>query len=49
MQWIHIKAVFESDNIFLAEELISDLFFSLDFKGVVCEIPLPEPEFPDYS
>ncbi len=44
MQWIHIKAVFESDNLFLAEELISDLFFSLGFKGVVCQVPLPEPE-----
>ena len=42
-QWIQIKAVFESDNALLAEELLSDIFFSLGIKGVVCEVPLPEP------
>ena len=42
-KWIHIKAVFQSDNAILAEELISDIFFSLGIKGVVCEVPLPEP------
>lgn len=44
MKWIHIKACFESDDIWLAEELVSDIFFTLGLKGVVCQIPLPEPE-----
>ncbi len=44
MKWIHVKAIFDSDNLFLAEELVSDIFFSLSLKGVVCQVPLPEPE-----
>ncbi|MEA1968119.1 MAG: 50S ribosomal protein L11 methyltransferase, partial [Thermodesulfobacteriota bacterium] len=44
MKWIHIKACFESDDVWLAEELVSDIFFTLGLKGVVCQIPLPEPE-----
>lgn len=43
MKWIHVKACFQSDNMELAEELVSEIFFDLGVKGVVCEIPLPEP------
>lgn len=44
MQWIHVKACFKSESPELAEEIISDIFFSLGVNGVVCEVPLPEPE-----
>ncbi|MFH1155597.1 MAG: 50S ribosomal protein L11 methyltransferase [Pseudomonadota bacterium] len=43
MKWIQITAVFESDNIPMAEELIADMFFNHDIKGVVCNVPLPQP------
>ena len=43
MKWIHVKACFKSDNMELAEELVSEIFFDLGVKGVVCEVPLPEP------
>ena len=45
MKWLHIKAIFESDNIDLAEELISDIFFSLGLSGVQCNIPIPGSKF----
>ncbi len=41
MKWLHIKAIFESDNIDLAEELVSNIFFSLGISGVECNIPIP--------
>ncbi len=44
MKFIKITIQFESGNIPLAEELISDIFFSFDLKGVVCEVPLDEPD-----
>lgn len=44
MKWIHVKACFQSDNMELAEELVSEIFFDLGLKGVVCEVPLPEPD-----
>jgi len=43
MKWICVNAFFESDNVDLAEELVSHIFFSQGLKGVVCQIPLPEP------
>lgn len=43
MKWIHVKALFESENISFGEELVSDLFFTLGLKGVVCQVPLEDP------
>ncbi|MBF0468375.1 MAG: 50S ribosomal protein L11 methyltransferase [Desulfamplus sp.] len=43
MKWIHVKALFESKDISLAEELVSDIFFSMGLKGVVCQVPLEAP------
>ncbi len=45
MKWLHIKAIFESDNIDLAEELVSNIFFSLGLTGVECNIPIPGSKF----
>ena len=44
MKFKKITAAFETDNILLAEELICDLFFSFNLKGVVCNVPLEEPD-----
>ena len=43
MRWIKVNARFEADDMNLAEELVSQIFFDLDL-GVVCEVPLPEPD-----
>ncbi|MBF0413062.1 MAG: 50S ribosomal protein L11 methyltransferase [Desulfamplus sp.] len=43
MKWIHVKALFESDDIAFGEEMVSDIFFSLGLTGVVCQVPLEEP------
>ncbi|MFO7753312.1 MAG: 50S ribosomal protein L11 methyltransferase [Desulfobacteraceae bacterium] len=39
MKWTRIKAEYESENPELAEDLVSDLFFSNLVKGVVCSMP----------
>jgi ribosomal protein L11 methyltransferase len=44
MKFKKITAAFETENITLAEELICDLFFSFNLKGVVCNVPLEEPD-----
>ncbi len=44
MKFKKITAAFEAENIPLAEELICDLFFSFNLKGVVCNVPLKEPD-----
>ncbi|THB73428.1 MAG: 50S ribosomal protein L11 methyltransferase [Desulfobacteraceae bacterium] len=44
MKFREVKAVFSTHEISLAEELISDIFFSCGVKGVVCNIPLTEPD-----
>lgn len=44
MKWIHVNARFEAEDMALAEELVSQIFFDLGLKGVVCEVPLPEPD-----
>ncbi len=44
MKWTQVKAAYEADNPELAEELVSDLFFSHNVKGVVCSIPGEETE-----
>jgi len=43
MKWIHVKALFEYEDICLGEEMVSDIFFTLDLKGVVCQVPLDAP------
>ncbi len=44
MKFKKITAVFEADSLELAEELICHIFFSFNLKGVVCNIPIPEPD-----
>ena len=44
MKFKKVTAAFESENLTLAEELICDIFFSFRLKGVVCNIPLEEPD-----
>jgi len=44
MKFKKITAAFETENTPLAEELICDLFFSFNLKGVVCNVPLEEPD-----
>jgi len=44
MKFKKVIARFETDNILLAEELICEIFFSFNLKGVICEIPLEEPD-----
>jgi ribosomal protein L11 methyltransferase len=39
MKWIEIKVVFDFKDKHLAVDLISDLFYDLDLKGVVVEEP----------
>lgn len=44
MKFKKITAAFQADAIELAEELICHIFFSFNLKGVVCNIPIPEPD-----
>ncbi len=44
MEYRKIIAGFESDQPALAEELICDMFFSSGITGVVCHLPLAEPD-----
>ncbi|OGR32837.1 MAG: ribosomal protein L11 methyltransferase, partial [Desulfobacula sp. RIFOXYB2_FULL_45_6] len=44
MKFYKITLLFETGNIPLAEELICNIFFSFNIKGVVCDIPLEEPD-----
>ena len=44
MKFKKVIARFYADNIDLAEELICNIFFSLNLKGVVCDVPLEEPD-----
>ncbi len=44
MKFRKITAEFNTENISLAEELICHVFFSFNLKGVVCNIPIPEPD-----
>lgn len=43
MKWIEAKVVFDADDNNLAVELISNLFFELDLRGVAEEDPTIEP------
>ena len=44
MKFKKVIVRFDAENLILAEELICDIFFSFNFKGVVCDIPLDEPD-----
>ncbi len=44
MKFKKITAEFSTGNISLAEELICHVFFSFNLKGVVCNVPIPEPD-----
>jgi len=43
MKWIEAKVVFDAEDNHLAVELISNLFFEFDLKGVAEEDPTVEP------
>ena len=44
MQFKKVIIEFETSNLVLAEELICDIFFSFNLKGVICDVPLDEPD-----
>ncbi|NOX33151.1 MAG: 50S ribosomal protein L11 methyltransferase [Deltaproteobacteria bacterium] len=44
MKFIKIIIRFDADNLILAEELICNIFFSFHLKGVICDVPLDEPD-----
>ncbi|WDP87765.1 MAG: 50S ribosomal protein L11 methyltransferase [Desulfobacter sp.] len=44
MKFRKMTAQFDTDNIPLAEEMICHVFFFFNLKGVVCHIPIPEPD-----
>ena len=44
MKFKKIIVQFDSENLDFAEALICDIFFSFNLKGVVCNIPLDEPD-----
>ena len=44
MKFKKIIVQFDAENLILAEELICNVFFSFNLKGVVCDIPLDEPD-----
>ncbi|NWH06119.1 50S ribosomal protein L11 methyltransferase [Desulfobacter latus] len=44
MKFKKVIARFDADNIDLAEEVICHIFFSFNLKGVICEVPIPEPD-----
>lgn len=44
MKFKKVTARFDAPDIHIAEELICDIFFGFNLKGVVCDIPLEEPD-----
>jgi len=44
MKFKKVIARFDAENIELAEEVICYIFFSFNLKGVICEVPIPEPD-----
>lgn len=44
MKFRKVEVHFTSPDPALAEELICDIFFSFPLKGVVCQVPLDEPD-----
>jgi ribosomal protein L11 methyltransferase len=47
MKFKKIIIQFDDSNPVLAEELICNIFFSFNLKGVVCDVPLYEEDKPD--
>jgi ribosomal protein L11 methyltransferase len=47
MKYTKIVIQFDDENPMVAEELICDIFFSFNLKGVVCDVPLYEEGRPD--
>jgi len=43
MQWTEAKVIFDFNDKELAEELISDIFYQFDLKGLVIESSTPDP------
>ena len=43
MQWIETKITFSGNPLGLIVDLIADVFYSLDAKGVVVDDPFLEP------
>ena len=44
MKFIKVRAQFDAPDIELAEERICDIFFSFNLKGVICQVPVEEPD-----
>ena len=44
MKFKKVIIQFDAPDLMLAEELICNIFFSFNLKGVVCDIPLDEPD-----
>ncbi len=44
MKFNEITILFESKDNTIAEELVCNIFFSFSLKGVVCNVPIPEPD-----
>ena len=44
MKFTRVIARFDAKNLSLAEELICDIFFSFHLKGVICDVPIEEPD-----
>lgn len=44
MKFKEVTAQFTAPDITIAEELICNVFFSFDLKGVICNIPIEEPD-----
>jgi ribosomal protein L11 methyltransferase len=44
MKFKRVTARFDAEDLNLAEELICDIFFSFNLKGVVCDVPIEEPD-----
>jgi ribosomal protein L11 methyltransferase len=42
MKFLQIEAVFEAPDASLAEEMICDIFFSFNIRGVICSVPVSE-------
>ncbi len=44
MKFNELTVQFDAQDLAFAEELICDIFFSFNLKGVICNIPLDEPD-----
>ena len=44
MKFKKLTARFQAEALEMAEELICHIFLSFNLKGVICEVPIPEPD-----